>query len=106
MKFDFNNRVQSQHYCRLTGKLLGNAHESCVQRAESKTNSKFIHTPSHNLEGYDSHIFINDLINNSEKKISVITQTNKNFGSITYSCVKFLDSLKLLMWSLDELSKS
>ena len=61
----------------------------------------------HNLERYDSHIFVNDLVDNSEKKkFSVIPHTNEKFMSITYGCVKLLDSLKFLVESLDGCASS
>ena len=104
---DFGGQAQIQHYCKLPGKYLGNSHNQCIHKAEARNKNHFVHVLFHNLEGYDSHIFVNDLINNSEnKKIIVIPHTNEKFMSITYGCNNFLDSLKFLGEKLDNCTNS
>ena len=62
-KEGFGGQAQIQHYCKLTDNYLGNAHNQCINKAEAKNKNHFVHVLFHNLEGYDSHIFVNDLIN-------------------------------------------
>ena len=76
----FQNQAQIQHCCQLPGKYLGNAYNQCIHKAEKGDKNHFVHVLFHHLEGYDSHFFVNDLINNSgNKKIKVIPHTNEKF---------------------------
>ena len=112
-----NNRVRD--HCHFTGKFRGAACNSCNLKLRRQNN---ISVFFHNLEGYDSHLFIKKLgtqeekenidciPNNEEKYISfsktIVTGQYKNKkGEIKDKTFKiiFKDSLKFLSSSLGEL---
>ena len=104
---EFDNQAQIMHFCKLSGKYLGNAHNQCIHIAEKNNRNHIVPIFFHNLEGYDSHIFINKLINSKkDEKIHIIPHTNEKFMSFNYGKLKFLDSLKFLQHSLDECAQS
>ena len=123
-----NDRVRD--HCHLTGKYRGAAHEKCNLRMRTP---KFVPVLFHNLEGYDSHLFVKSLgLSNGE--ISCIPKTDEKYISFSKQIVmetiieeksitdkegneitfeeeklklemRFLDSLKFTLKSLDSLVK-
>ena len=97
-------------HCHLTGKYRGAAHEKCNFRMKAP---KFIPVLFHNLEGYDSHLFIKSLGGNT----NCIPKTDEQYISFSKNIVmektttgkdlkleiRFLDSLKFTLKSLDSL---
>ena len=107
-------------HCHLTGKYRGAAHNSCNLRMRTP---EFVPVLFHNLEGYDSHLFIKSL-GLSGEKIRCIPKTDEKYISFSKDAVmetiidkegekheltleiRFLDSLKFTLKSLDSLVKS
>ena len=58
-----------KHYCKLTGKYLGAAHQSCIDYVNKVTLHNFIPVLYHNFSKYDNQMFFNDLINSKPNKI-------------------------------------
>ena len=112
-----DNRVRD--HCHLTGKYMDAAHSKC--NLGMKT-SKFVPVLFHNLEGYDSHLFVKSL-GLSEGSINCILKTDEKYISFSKEIVmetftgkdgkerektleiRFLDSLKFTLKSLDGLVK-
>ena len=103
-----NTNDKSRHYCKLTGKYLGSAHQSCIDYINKVNLHKFIPVLYHNFSKYDNHMFFNELINSKVDKInlSVIPKTNEEYMSVNYGCVKFLDSMRFQQASLEQLTQS
>ena len=61
-----------------------------------------------NFSGQDGHLFFKGLIDIQNKFVNVelIRQTNERYMSVEYGCVKFLDSMRFLTYSLDTLAKT
>ena len=110
-----NDRVRD--HCHLTGKYRGPAHSICNIKMRVP---EFVPVLFHNLEGYDSHLFIKSL-GLSEGKIDCIPKTDEKYISFSKEVVietitdkegkehektleiRFLDSLKFTLKSLDSL---
>ena len=103
-------------HCHLTGKYRGAAHGKCNLRMRTP---EFVPVLFHNLEGYDSHLFVKSLggeINcipkTDEKYISfskyigmeTVTDEEGKKHKLTLE-IQFLDSLKFTLKSLDNLVK-
>ena len=104
-------------HCHLTGKYRGAAHSKCNLRMRVP---EFVPVLFHNLEGYDSHLFIKSL-GLSEGTINCIPKTDEKYISFSKKIVMetftnedgkelkktleigFLDSLKFTLKSLDSL---
>ncbi len=111
-------------HCHITGKYRGAACNKCNLRMKVP---KFVPVFFHNLEGYDSHLFIKSL-GLTEGDIRCIPKTDEKYISFSKNIlmettriidvdgkvkekksfmeVKFLDSLKFMNKSLDKLTKT
>ena len=92
----------------LTGKFRGMAHNSCNLNYQIP---KFIPLFVHNLSGYDTHLFVKMLRLDEATKIDVIPNNEERYISYTVDFgvgikVRFLDSLKFTLDSLDNLAKN
>ena len=103
-------------YCHFTGKFRGALHSKCNLRLR---NTKVIPVFFHNLEGYDSHLFVKHLADtegsvnciphNEEKYITftknvvVDTKETKRGESNIFYRLKFLDSFHFMSSSLEKL---
>lgn len=76
-ELDEINRVRD--HCHLTGKYRGAAHNKCNLLMKAP---KFVPVLFHNLEGYDSHLFVKSL-GYSEGKISCIPKTDEKYISFS-----------------------
>ena len=124
-----NDRVRD--HCHLTGKYRGAAHKECNLRMRTP---EFVPVLFHNLEGYDSHLFVKSL-GLSDGEIRCIPKTDEKYISFSKQIVmetiieeesitdkegneitsekekeikleiRFLDSLKFTSKSLDSLVK-
>ena len=70
-------------HCHLTGRYRGATHSKCNLAIR---NPKFVPVVFHNLEGYDSHLFIKNL-GVSEGEIRCIPKTDEKYISFTKSVV-------------------
>ena len=96
-------------HCHLTGKYRGAAHSKCNLRMRTP---KFVPVLFHNLEGYDSHLFVKSL----GGQIGCIPKTDEKYISFSKYIgmdekgketleIRFLDSIKFTLKSLDDLVK-
>ena len=94
-------------HCHLTGKYRGAAHEKCNINVKQKQ-SNFIPFMFHNFSNYDCHLFFKTLIDKKSDNVPfhVIPKTNEEYISISYGCIRFIDSYRFLSSSLDGLVKT
>ena len=116
---EFDSKIKGflkvRDHCHLTGKYRGAAHSKCNLDIRSP---KFVPVVFHNLEGYDSHLFIKNLggrnpdciAKNNEKFISftknvvVGSYTDKNgVDRERYRKLRFIDSFKFMNSGLAKL---
>ena len=114
---DDKNYKKVRNHCHLTGKYRGAAHSICNLKYKIP---KFYPVIFHNLSGYDSHLFIKNL-GKSEGKIDCIPNNEEKYISFTKQIfvdafkdekgeekevkryIRFIDSLKFMAASLDNL---
>ena len=112
--------VKCRDHCHITGKYRGAACDKCNLRMKVP---KFVPVLFHNLEGYDSHLFVKSL-GLKEGDISCIPKTDEKYisfskkipmeiisledGKTKTLCLemRFLDSMKFMSKSLDSLVKT
>ena len=89
--------------CHLTGKYRGPAHNACNINVKQKV-SNFIPFAFQNFSNYDCHMFFKRLVDlkNDKVKIDIFPKTNEENFSVTYGCIRFIDSYRFLSESLDK----
>ena len=94
-------------HCHLTGRYRGPAHNTCNINVTQKQ-SNFIPFIFHNFSNYDCHMFFKKLVDkkNDKVKFDIIPKTNEEYISVTYGCIRFIDSYRFLSSSLDSLVKN
>ena len=94
-------------HCHLTFKYRGPAHSKCIINVTQKQN-KLIPFIFHNFSIYYCHIFFKNLVDmkNDKVKLDNIPKTNEEYISVTFGCIRFIDSYKFLSMSLGALFKS
>ena len=100
-----SNKVRD--HCHLTGKYRGPAHSKCNINVTQKQ-SNFIPFIFHNFSNYDCHMFFKKLVDKKKDKVDfeIIPKTNEEYISVTYGCIRFIDSYRFLSSSLDSLVKT
>ena len=103
-----NIKEKVRHYCKMTGRYLGAAHQSCIDYVNKVNSHKFIPVLYHNFSKYDCHMFFNELINSTPNKFNlhVIAKNTEEYMAVNYGCIKFLDSMRFLSASLEKLTES
>ena len=91
-------------HCHLTGSYRGSAHNVCNINV-TQQQSNFIPFIFHNFINYDCHMFFKKLVDkkNNKVKFDIIPKTNEEYISVTYGCIRFIDSYRFLSSSLDSL---
>ena len=94
-------------HCHLTGSYRGPAHNICNINVTQKQ-SNFIPFIFHNFSNYDCHMFFKKLVDkkNDKVKFDIIPKTNEEYISVTYGCIRFIDSYRFLSSDLDSLVKN
>ena len=94
-------------HCHLTGKYRGPAHSKCNINVTQKQ-SNFIPLIFHNFSNYDCHMFLKKLVDMKNDKVifDIIPKTNEEYISVTYGCIRFIDSYRFLSSGLDSLVKT
>ena len=94
-------------HCHLTGKYRGPAHSKCKINVTQKQ-SNFIPFIFHNFSNYDCHMFFKKLVDKKKDKVDfdIIPKTNEEYISVTYGCIRFIDSYRFLSSGLDSLVKN
>ena len=117
----FSSKVEKvKDHCHYTGKYRGAACISCNSKMK---NPKFIPVIFHNLQNYDSHLFIKNL-GVTEGEINCIAKTEEKYISFSKDIVverfknkeekiievkkqlRFIDSFKFMASSLEKLVKN
>ena len=94
-------------HCHLTGKNKGTADSNCnINVTQDKSN--FIAFIFHNFSNYDWLMFFKKLVDkkNDEVKVDIVPKTNEEYISVTYGCIRFIDSYRFLPSSLVSLVKT
>ena len=93
-------------HCHLTGKYRGPAHSICNTNVIQQQ-SKIIAFIFHNFGFYGCHMFLKRLVDlkNNKVKFKIIPKTNEKYISVSYGCIRFIDSYRILSSSLDNLVK-
>ena len=83
------------------------AHSTCNIIVTQKQ-SNFIPFLFHNFSNYDCHMFFKKLFDKKNDKVEfeIIPKTNEEYISVTYGCIRFIDSYRFLSSSLDSLVKT
>ena len=94
-------------HCHLTGKYRGPAHSKCNIIVTQKQ-SNFIPFIFHNFSNYDCHMFFKKLVDKKKDEVDfdIIPKTNEEYISVTYGCIRFIDSYRFLSSGLDMLVKN
>ena len=94
-------------HCHLTGKYRGPAHSKCNINVTQKQ-SNFIPFVFHNYSNYDSHMFFKNSVDKKKDQVDfdIIPKTNEEYISVTYGCIRFIDSYRFLSSGLDSLVKT
>ena len=94
-------------HCHLTGNYRGPAHSECNNNV-TQEQSSFIPFAFHNFSNYDCHMFFKKLVVKKTDKIDfdIIPKTNEEYISVTYGCIRFIDSYRFLSSGLDSLVKN
>ena len=93
-------------HCHLTGEYRGPAHSKCNINV-TQDQSNFVPFIFHNFSNYDCHMFFKKLVDkkNDKVKFDIIPKTNEEYISVTYGCIRFIDSHRFLSSGLDSLVK-
>ena len=94
-------------HCHLTGRYRGPAHSICKINVRPKQKI-FIPYTFHNFPNYDCHRFFKTLVEKKNDKVEfdIIPKTNEDYIGVTYGCIRFIDSYRVLSMSLDGLVKN
>ena len=94
-------------HCHLTGKYRGPAHSRCNINVTQKQ-SNFIPFIFHNFSNSGCHMFFKKLVDKKKDKVDfeIIPKTNEEYISVTYGCIRFIDSYRFLSSRLDALVKT
>ena len=94
-------------HCHLTGKYRGPAHNTCDINVTQKQ-SNFVPFVFHNFSNYDSYMFFIKLVDKKKDEVDfeIIPKTNEEYISVTYGCIRFIDSYRFLLSGLDSLVKT
>ena len=88
---------KARDHCHLTGSYRGPAHSICNNNVTQKQ-SNFIPFIFHNYSNYDCHMFFKKLVDkkNDKVKFDIIPKTNEEYISVTYGCIRFIESYRFL----------
>ena len=80
-------------HCHLTGKNRGPVHNTCNINV-TQQQSNIIPFIFHNFSNYDCHMFFKKMVDkkNDKVKFDIIPKTNEEYISLTYGCIRFIDS--------------
>ena len=94
-------------HCHLTSDYRGPAHSKCNINVTQKQGN-FIPFIFHNFRNYDCHMFFKKLVDKKKDKVAfeIIPKTNEEYISVTYGCIRIIDSYRFLSSGLDSLVKT
>ena len=88
----------------MTGKYGGSAQSKCNINVK-QSQSNFISVILHNFRNYDCDLFFKTLVDKKKDKVNfkIILKAIEEYIPISYGCITFVDSYRLLSSSLDKL---
>ena len=91
----------------MTGKYRGPPHSKCNINVTQDQISLILFV-FHNFSNYDCHMFFKKLVDkkNDKAKFDIIPKTNEEYISVTYGCIRFINSYRFLSISLESLVKT
>ena len=91
-------------FCHLIGKYRGPAPNNCNINVKQKK-STFLPFAFDNFSNFDCHMFFEKLVDlkNEKVKFKIILETNEDYISVTYVCIRYFDGYTFLSESLDKL---
>ena len=91
-------------HCHLTGFFRGPAYSKCNVNVTLKQ-SIVIPFIFHNFGNSDFHMFFKKLVDKKKDKVDfeIIPKTNEEYISVTYGCIRFIDSYRFSSSGLDSL---
>ena len=91
----------------MIGKYRGPAHNICNINV-TQGQSNFIPFIFYNFSNYDCHMFFKKLLvmKTDKVKFDTIPKTNEVYISVTYGCIRFIDSYRFQLSSLESLVKT
>ena len=94
-------------HCHLTGKYRSPAHSKCIINV-TQDQSNFIQSIFHDFCNYDCHMFFRKLVDkqNDKVKFDIIPKTMEEYISVTYGCIRFIDSYRFLSSGLVSIVKT
>ena len=94
-------------HCHISGKYRGPAH-SLFKINVTQQQSTIISFIFHSFNNFDCHMFFKRLVElkNDKVKFKSFPKTKKDFISVSYGCIRFIDSYRFLSSSLDKLVKN
>ena len=94
-------------HCHLTGEYRGPAHSKCNIKV-TQDQSNFIPFIFQNFSDYDCHMFFKILIDKKKDNVEfeILPKTNEEYISVTYGCIRFIDSYRFQSSNLDSLVKT
>ena len=95
-------------HCHLTGIFRGPAHSKCNINVTQDQSNFIPFVFDNNFSNYDCHMFFKKLVDekNDKVKFDIIPKTNEEYISVTYGCIRFIDSYRFQSNSLDALVKT
>ena len=101
-KKEISDKVRDHSH--LTNKYRGPAHSKCNNNF-TQDKSNFLPFVVHKLSNYDCQLFFKKLVDEKKNivKIKIIPKTNEEYISVRYGCIRFIDSYRFLLSSLDSL---
>ena len=88
----------------MTGEYRGPAHSKCNNNV-TQDRSNLIPFIFNNFSNSDCHMFLRKLVDKKNDKVEVdnIPKTNEDYISVTYGCIRLIDTYQFLSSSLDSL---
>ena len=99
--------VKVRDHCHLTGNYRVPVHSNCNINV-TQDQSNFVPFLFHNFSKYDCLWFFKKLVDkkNNKVKFDIIPKTSEDYNSVTYGCIRFIDSYRFSSGSLDSLVKT
>ena len=94
-------------HCHLTGKDRSSTHSKGNINV-TQDQSNFFPLIYHNFSNFDCHMFFKKLVDEKNDMVNfdIIPKTNEEYISVTYGCIRFIDSYRFQSSSLDSLFKT